>query len=135
MPHKNQVIFAGHLGSDANMKFTPSGFAITESTLAVSRSKRNDKGEWTEEKPMWLNVKWLGKSAEKFATLPKGSGVIIFGRLDIEEWELDDKTYNNGKAIRQQKTVVIANETYVIPKKEDGQSNQDSPNADNDIPF
>lgn len=135
MPHKNQVIFGGHLGSDANMKFTPSGFAIASSTLAVSRAKKNDKGEWVDENPMWITIKWLGKSAEKFATLTKGTGVIVFGRLDIEEWELEGKTHDNGKVIKQHKAVVIANKTYVIPKKEDAQAGQDVPNANDDLPF
>ena len=46
----NKVILLGHLGKDAETKFTPSGVAVTNFTLATSRRwKDQQSAEWKEE--------------------------------------------------------------------------------------
>ena len=52
----NKVILLGHLGKDAETKFTPSGVARSTFTIATNRRwKDQQSGEWKEETD-WHNV-------------------------------------------------------------------------------
>lgn len=78
MYHKITVI--GNLGKDPEMKFTPTGQAVTSFSLAATRSyKKND--EWVKE-TVWFRCEAWGKLAETLNTsLAKGSKVYVEGRL------------------------------------------------------
>ena len=71
----NKVILVGHLGKDAETKFTPSGVSVTRFSVATSRRwKDQQSGEWKEETE-WTNVsQWR---AENFAPyLTKGTALL-----------------------------------------------------------
>ena len=52
----NKVILVGHLGKDAETKFTPGGAAVTRFSVATNRRwKDQQSGEWKEETD-WTNV-------------------------------------------------------------------------------
>ena len=52
----NKVILLGHLGKDAETKFTPCGIAKTSFTLATNRRwKDQQTGDWKEETD-WHNI-------------------------------------------------------------------------------
>ena len=56
----NKAILLGHLGKDAETKFTPSGIAKTSFTLATSRRwKDQQTGDWKEETD-WHNSRCGG---------------------------------------------------------------------------
>lgn len=75
------VILVGNLGRDPEMRYTPSGQAVTNFSIAVSRSYTLSSGEQVSE-TKWFRITTWGKSAEncnKF--LHKGSKVLVQGRL------------------------------------------------------
>lgn len=77
MWHKIEVI--GNLGSEPEMKYTPSGQAVTSFSLAANRSyKKND--EWAKE-TTWFRCEVWGAAAEFAAKLAKGAKVLVVGRL------------------------------------------------------
>ena len=85
----NKVILVGHLGKDAETKFTPSGVSVTRFSVATSRRwKDQQSGEWKEETE-WTNVsQWR---AENFAPyLTKGKQVYVEGRLQTRSYEDKD---------------------------------------------
>jgi len=84
----NKVILLGHLGKDAETKFTPSGVAVSNFTLATNRRwKDQQTGEWKEETDWHRCVLWRSENVSNY--LLKGKQVYIEGRLQTRSW--DDK--------------------------------------------
>jgi len=85
----NKVILLGHLGKDAETKFTPGGTARTTFTLATSRRwKDQQSGEWKDETD-WHNI-ILWKSENLANYLLKGKQVYVEGRIQTRSWEDKD---------------------------------------------
>ena len=85
----NKVILIGHLGKDAETKFTPAGVSVTKMTLATNRRwKDQQTGDWKEETD-WHNV--TGFKLENVAPyLLKGKQVYVEGRLQTRSYEDKD---------------------------------------------
>lgn len=84
----NKVILLGHLGKDAENKFTPSGTAVSNFTLATNRRwKDQQTGEWKEETDWHRCVLWRSENVSNY--LLKGKQVYIEGRLQTRSY--DDK--------------------------------------------
>jgi single-strand DNA-binding protein len=85
----NKVILLGHLGKDAETKFTPSGVARSTFTIATNRRwKDQQTGEWKEETD-WHNViMWRAENVSSY--LLKGKQVYVEGRLQTRSWEDKD---------------------------------------------
>jgi len=84
----NKVILLGHLGKDAETKFTPSGVSRSNFTLATNRRwKDQSTGEWKEETDWHNLVMWRSENLANY--LLKGKQVYVEGRLQTRSW--DDK--------------------------------------------
>jgi single-strand DNA-binding protein len=87
----NKCMIIGNLGRDPEMRYTPSGQAVTQFTVATNRRWQTN-GEWQEETE-WFRVVVWGQQAERTAErLRKGHKVYIEGRLQTRQWE--DQTGN-----------------------------------------
>jgi single-strand DNA-binding protein len=86
-----KVSLIGNLGRDPEMRYTPSGRPVTQFTVAVNQSTKNQQtGEWTEETD-WFRVSVFGDRAERAAEqLRKGNRVFVDGRFRTREWEGQD---------------------------------------------
>jgi len=85
----NKVTLLGHLGKDAETKFTPSGVAVTNFTLATSRRwKDQQSGEWKEETEWHRLVMWRSENVSNY--LLKGKQIYVEGRLQTRSWEDKD---------------------------------------------
>ena len=85
----NKVILMGNLGKDAETKFTPSGTAVSNFTLATNRRwKDQQSGEWKEETEWHRCVLWRSENRANYLT--KGTPVYIEGRLQTRSWEDKD---------------------------------------------
>jgi single-strand DNA-binding protein len=83
----NRVILVGNLTRDPELKYIPSGSAVTEIGLAVNDRRKNAQGEWVEE-TTFVDVTLWGRTAEVASEyLSKGSSVLIEGRLKLDTWE------------------------------------------------
>jgi single-strand DNA-binding protein len=102
----NKVILLGHLGRDAETRYTPQGVPVSNFTLATNRRwKDQQTGEWKEETDWHTVVVWR---AENLAPhLQKGKQVYIEGRLQTRSWE--DKDGN-----KRYTTEVIADASSII---------------------
>ena len=102
----NKVILIGHLGRDAETKFTPSGVAVTKFSVATNRRwKDQQTGEWKDETD-WANVVlWRQENLANYLT--KGKQIYVEGRLQTRSW--DDK---DGK--KQYMTEVVADEVILL---------------------
>jgi single-strand DNA-binding protein len=102
----NKVLLIGHLGKDAETKFTPSGVSVTKFSVATNRRwKDQQTGEWKEETD-WANVVlWRQENLANYLT--KGKQIYVEGRLQTRSW--DDK---DGK--KQYMTEVVADEVILL---------------------
>ena len=108
----NKVILIGHLGRDAETKFTPSNVAVTKFSVATNRRwKDQQSGEWKEETD-WANVVlWRQENLANYLT--KGKQVYVEGRLQTRSW--DDK---DGK--KQYSTEVVAEDVILLGGRDGG---------------
>jgi single-strand DNA-binding protein len=86
-----KLMFIGNLGRDPEMRYTPTGRPVTQFTVAVNQSTRNQQtGEWTEDTD-WFRVSVFGDRAERAAEqLRKGNRVFVEGRFRSREFEGQD---------------------------------------------
>src|SRR5438034_10478170 len=86
----NKAMIIGNLGRDPEMRYTPSGQAVTQFTVAVNRNYKDHDGNWQEETEWFRIVAW-GPLAERTAEyLRKGRKVYVEGRLQTRQWEGQD---------------------------------------------
>jgi single-strand DNA-binding protein len=82
----NKVTLIGHLGRDAETKFTPAGVAVTKFSVATSRRwKDQTSGEWKEETDWHNIVLWRAENLANY--LLKGKQVYVEGRLQTRNYE------------------------------------------------
>jgi len=86
-----KLMIIGNLGRDPEMRYTPTGKPVTQFTVAVNQSTRNQQtGEWTEDTD-WFRVSVFGDRAERAAEqLRKGNRVFVEGRFRTREFEGQD---------------------------------------------
>ena len=86
-----KLMIIGNLGRDPEMRYTPTGRPVTQFTVAVNQSTKNQQtGEWTEETD-WFRVSVFGDRAERAAEqLRKGNRVFVEGRFRTREFEGND---------------------------------------------
>jgi len=137
----NKAILIGNLGKDPELKFTQSGKAVVNFSLATSERWSDQSGE-KKESTTWHNIVAWGKQAEVMNEyLKKGSQVYIEGRIDNRSY--DDKE-GNKKYISE----VVVQSFQFIGKRNDssgtpagapadgGNATQSSSGGtDDDLPF
>jgi len=81
----NQILLIGNAGRDAELRYTPSGTAVANFSLAVNRryQSRNEMREETE----WFNVSAWDRQAETVSNLVRrGQRVFVDGRLSTRQY-------------------------------------------------
>lgn len=83
---------AGNVGRDPELRFSQSGMAICNFSVAVTHKRGDD------ESTSWVDVVCFKEHAENVAeSVKKGTRVIVTGRLQVREFEKRDGT--PGKAV------------------------------------
>jgi len=146
----NKVILVGNLGRDPEVKYTASGAAVANVTLATSESWNDKQTGEKQEKTEWHRVVFFRRLAEIAGEyLHKGSQVYIEGKLQTRKWQ-----DQNGQD--RYTTEIVANEMQMLgsrgdsadyPQQKTGfrnnppaqqgmdQTQSDDGFADDDIPF
>lgn len=107
----NKVILLGRLGKDAETKFTPSGAARTQFSIATNRRwKDQQTGDWKEETDWHNIVLWRSENVANY--LQKGTQVYVEGRLSTRSY--DDKDGN-----KRYVTEVVADELVLLGSRGD----------------
>jgi single-strand DNA-binding protein len=80
------TVIIGNLGDDPKMRYTPSGDAVADFSVAVNRKWKNADGE-TQEKTTWFRVTAWRKLAEICNQyLAKGRLVLVEGEVSASSW-------------------------------------------------
>jgi len=109
MASLNKVMIIGNLGTDPEMRFTPSGNPVTSFRIASSRTFTTPEGEKKQETEWFTVVAWskLAELCNQF--LSKGRMAYVEGRLRTRSWE--DK-----EGIKRFSTEVIANQVIFLDR-------------------
>ena len=110
----NKVILIGNLGRDPEVRYTPSGAAICNVSLATTRNwKDKNSGEKVEETE-WHRVVFYDRLAEIAGEyLKKGRPVYVEGRLKTRKWQDKDGKDNYT-------TEIVAEQMQMLGGREGG---------------
>ena len=150
MGNYNRVVLLGNVTRDIEIRYIPSGKAVTDLGLAVNEKWKNANGEWVEE-TTFVDVTLWGRTAEVAGEyLSKGSPVFIEGRLKLDSWEQDGQKRSKLKVVADRIQLIggrggggHSSSQYSQPAQQHNQQSQagppqnDPPSAppDDDIPF
>lgn len=86
----NKVILVGHLGQNPELKYTPSGQAVCNLSIATNESWTGKDGQ-KQEKTEWHRLVMFGKLAELAGQyLQKGRQIYVEGKLQTRSWQDKD---------------------------------------------
>jgi single-strand DNA-binding protein len=84
----NKVILVGNLGNDPDVRYTASGAAVANVSIATTDSWKDKESEEMQDRTEWHKVVFFGRLAEIVAEyLKKGSQVYVEGRLQTRKWQ------------------------------------------------
>jgi len=110
MKSLNRVMLIGNLGKDPELKYTQSGDAVANFSIACGESWKDAEGN-KKERTEWMNIVAWKKLAEICGQyLHKGSKVFVEGKLQTRSW--DDK---NG--IKRYTTEVVIHDLVMLDPK------------------
>ena len=114
MASVNKVIIIGNLGRDPELRYTPSGAAVCNVSIATTRNwKSKDSGERVEETE-WHRVVFYDRLAEIAGEyMKKGRPVYVEGRLKTRKWQ--DKEGKDNYT-----TEIIAEQMQLLGGREGG---------------
>lgn len=121
----NRVILIGRLTKDPELRYTPSGVAVTQFTLAVDRPFTNQQGEREAD---FINIVTWRKLAETCANyLSKGRLTAVEGRIQV-------RNYDNNEGRRVYVTEIVADNVRFLESASSnrGDSGGNSPSRKND---
>jgi single-strand DNA-binding protein len=97
------ITVVGNLAGDPELRFTPSGAAVANFTVASTpRTFDRQSQEWKDGETLWLRCNVWREQAENAAeSLTKGMRVIVTGRLGQRSWD-DPKTGEKRTAVELQ---------------------------------
>jgi single-strand DNA-binding protein len=108
----NRVVLLGNLTRDPELRYIPSGTAVSEIGLAVNDRVKRD-GQWVDE-ATFVDVTLWGRTAEVANEyLSKGSSVLIEGRLKLDQWE-------NKEGEKRSKLKVVCERMQMVGSKGEG---------------
>jgi single-strand DNA-binding protein len=88
MASVNKVILIGNLGRDPEVRYTPSGSAVCNVSIATTRSWKNKESGEKQEETEWHRVVFFDRLAEIAGEyLKKGRSVYVEGRLRTRKWQ------------------------------------------------
>jgi single-strand DNA-binding protein len=130
MYHK--IILVGNLGRDPEMRYIPSGSAVTSFSMATSEKWTGQDGQ-QQERTIWWRVSVFGKAAEACNEyLKKGSKVLVEGRMNA-----DQKTGNprlwQGQDGQTRSSFEVTAQTVKFPSG--GGMMEAEPQDESEIPF
>jgi len=92
MAGETTLTIVGNLTADPELRFTPSGHAVADFTVASTpRNYDRDAGAWRDGEPLFLRCTAWRQLAEHAAeSLTRGTRVIVTGRLRQRSFELTE---------------------------------------------
>ena len=132
----NRVCLVGRLVRDPELRYSPSGVAVANFTLALDRRFKNAQGEKETDFIPCVAFKQLAENCANY--LAKGKLASVDGRIQVS-------TYNDKDGQKRWATEVIADDVRFLSPKDGGSTGSPTSsgarsfghevNLDDDIPF
>ena len=109
----NKVILIGNLGKDPELRYTASGVAVANFSIATSEKWKDSDGQ-QQEKTEWHNIvvwRQLAEICSKY--LAKGSQVYLEGKISTS-------TYDDRDGKKCYKTEVVADQMRMLGSRPEG---------------
>ena len=117
----NKAIIVGTLGQDPEIKYTASGSAVVNVSVAINESWKDKQTGEAQERTEWHRIVMFNKLAEIASQyLKKGSQAYFEGRIQTRKWQ--DQSGND-----RYTTEIVANDMQMLGGRAQG--------ADNTVPF
>ena len=133
----NKVTLLGNLTRDPEVRFTKSGKAVVNASIAVTERWKTEAGE-AKESVLFMDLVLWGATGEMFAKYhAKGSKALVEGKLIAEEWEKDGK---RNRAVKVQVAAwhFVGSKTEAKPAAPKPAARPEAPAtepAEDDVPF
>ena len=141
MASVNKVILIGNLGRDPEVRYTQTGTAVANFTLATNEVW-NDKSGERQERTEWHRIVVWGKQAEIAREhLSKGKQVYIEGSIQTRQWDDREGNKRTTTEIKAQRLVMMGraepgeNRMNAAAPPADAAPEEAGPPPDDDIPF
>lgn len=142
--HLNKVILIGNLGRDPDVKFTDSGRAVCNFSVATNEKWKDREGN-QQERTEWHKIVAWGKLAEICGEyLSKGKMVYIEGSIQSRKWEDRDGAERTTYEIKAWSMIMLGGRSD-SDSQGDNQGGDDSSNdspppppdygPEDDVPF
>ena len=113
----NQITLLGNVVQDPELKFTNTGSAVLNFSIATNRRYQVNE-EWQDETTFHNIVLW--RSAESIAKrMKKGTRVVVQGRLQSRSWD-----GNDGQ--KKYKTEIVADMVSLVARYEQGKDGENT---------
>ena len=110
----NKAILVGNLGRDPEVRYTPSGSAVANVTIATSESWKDKQTGEMQEKTEWHRVVFFNRLAEIVAEyVKKGQQIYVEGRIQTRKWQ--DQSGQD-----RYTTEIVANEMQMLGGRSGG---------------
>jgi len=111
----NNVNLVGRLTRDPELKFSTSGVAVANFSLAVDRTFKNKQGEKETD---FISIVVLGKQAENCSNyIGKGSLVAVSGRIQT-------RTYEGKDGQKRYVTEVLAEQVHFLDRRDSSRNGE-----------
>jgi single-strand DNA-binding protein len=121
----NRVVLIGRLTKDPELRYTPSGVAVTTFTLAVDRPFQNNGQREADFIPV---VVWRQQAEHVANYLRKGRLCAVEGRIQV-------RNYDNNEGKRVYVTEVVADNVRFLDRGNTQQSDGPIDISDDDLPY
>ena len=112
----------GNVGTDPEMRYTPSGSPVTSFRIATSRSYNAQDGERKQETEWFTVVAWNSLAEQVNQYLAKGRRAYVEGRLQSHSFQGNDGQMRF-------RNEIIANRVLFLDRPSSGENYEDYGNA------
>lgn len=125
------LIIVGNVGKDPEMRYAPSGQAVTSFSVATNKQYTNGQGETVKE-TIWFRVSAWGKQAEACQQyVKKGMKVLVEGALSPDKTTGNPRIWNTADGNPATSYEVTANTVRFLSRSD----RETVPAEDSDAPF
>jgi len=107
----NVATIIGNVGTDPEVRYTPSGSAVANLSIATSESWKDKQSGEMQERTEWHRIVFYNRLAEIVGEyVRKGSKVYINGSIRTRKWQ-------DQAGVDRYTTEIIANDMQMLDKK------------------
>lgn len=120
MSSLNKAQIIGNIGKDPEVRYSPSGSAVTNVSIATTEKYKDKQTGEPKEVTEWHRVVFFGRLAEVAGQYLKKGGICYV------EGQIRTRKYTDGNGVDKYTTEIVGNTMKMIGPKQGGSGNQHS---------